>query len=230
MYLILGGNSDLAKEIIKKLIKKDDMIVTYRSNKNLEKIKSKNKKIIYQKLDLNKLKSIKIFVKKNLKLLNNIKVINLATLSIDKLTHNIDYNDLTKVFNINNFSNILLAKELIPLMIRQNYGKFIFFTSTRATRGDIGISLYSSSKEGLSGFSRSLAKEYAVFNITSNCIQLGYFKSKLFNNIKEDTKKKLIQQIPSKKLGKTNDIIEVINLITKTNYINGSDIIVNGGI
>ena len=125
MYLILGGNSDLAKEIIKKLIKKDDMIVTYRSNKNLEKIKSKNKKIIYQKLDLNKLKSIKIFVKKNLKLLNNIKVINLATLSIDKLTHNIDYNDLTKVFNINNFSNILLAKELIPLMIRQNYGKFI---------------------------------------------------------------------------------------------------------
>ncbi len=230
MYLILGGNSDLAKEIIKKLIKKDDMIVTYRSNKNLEKIKSKNKKIIYQKLDLNKLKSIKIFVKKNLKFLNNIKVINLATLSIDKLTHNIDYNDLTKVFNINNFSNILLAKELIPLMIRQNYGKFIFFTSTRATRGDIGISLYSSSKEGLSGFSRSLAKEYAVFNITSNCIQLGYFKSKLFNNIKEDTKKKLIQQIPSKKLGKTNDIIEVINLITKTNYINGSDIVVNGGI
>ena len=230
MYLILGGNSDLAKEIIKKLIKKDDMIVTYRSNKNLEKIKSKKKKIIYQKLDLNKLKSIKIFVKKNLNLLNNIKVINLATLSIDKLTHNIDYNDLTKVFNINNFSNILLAKELIPLMIRQNYGKFIFFTSTRATRGDIGISLYSSSKEGLSGFSRSLAKEYAVFNITSNCIQLGYFKSKLFNNIKEDTKKKLIQQIPSKKLGKTNDIIEVINLITKTNYINGSDIVVNGGI
>ena len=68
-------------------------------------------------------------------------------------------------------------------MIQQKYGRFIFFTSTRARRGDVGISLYSSSKAAISGFSKCLSKEYFNYNITSNCIQLGYFKTKLFNKI-----------------------------------------------
>ena len=115
-------------------------------------------------------------------------------------------------------------------MIQQNYGRFIFFTSKRASRGDIGISLYSSTKEAISGFSRCLAKEYANFNITSNCIKLGYFKTKLFQNIPKKIKLKLLNEIPSKKLGEINNIYNAINTIVKTEYINGSNIDIDGGI
>ena len=58
----------------------------------------------------------------------------------------------------------------------------LFFTSKRVV-GDVGISLYSSTKEAISGFSRCLAKEYANYNITSNCIKLVILKqnySKIF--------------------------------------------------
>jgi len=230
MYLIVGGSSDLANKIVADLSKYEDIIVTFRNSTKLKKIKSKKKKILYRKLDLNNLQSIKKFVLQNQKLLKNIKFINLATFTVDKLTHNLKNDDITKVFNVNLFSNITLAKELLPIMINQNFGKFIFFTSTRGERGDKGISLYSSSKQALSSFSRCLAKEYAGFNITSNCIRLGYFDTKLFNNISENVRLKLIRDIPSKKLGNPINITKTILMISNTDYISGSDISIDGAI
>ena len=230
MYLIVGGSSDLANKIVADLSKYEDIIVTFRNSANVKKIKSKKKKILYRKLDLNKLQSIRKFVLQNKKLLKNIKFINLATFTVDKLTHNLKNDDITKVFNVNLFSNITLARELLPIMINQNFGKFIFFTSTRGERGDKGISLYSSSKQALSSFSRCLAKEYAGFNITSNCIRLGYFDTKLFNNISENVRSKLIREIPSKKLGNPINITKTILMISNTDYISGSDISIDGAI
>ena len=230
MYLIVGGWSDLANKIVADLSKYEDIIVTFRNSAKVKKIKSKKKKILYRKLDLNKLQSIRKFVLQNKKLLKNIKFINLATFTVDKLTHNLKNDDITKVFNVNLFSNITLARELLPIMVNQNFGKFIFFTSTRGERGDKGISLYSSSKQALSSFSRCLAKEYAGFNITSNCIRLGYFDTKLFNNISENVRSKLIREIPSKKLGKPINITKTILMISNTDYISGSDISIDGAI
>tara|TARA_B100000767_G_scaffold22223_1_gene19838 strand:- start:237 stop:929 length:693 start_codon:yes stop_codon:yes gene_type:complete len=230
MYLIVGGSSDLANKIVADLSKYEDIIVTFRNSANVKKIKSKKKKILYRKLDLNKLQSIKKFVLQNKKLLKNIKFINLATFTVDKLTHNLKNDDIIKVFNVNLFSNITLARELLPIMIKQNFGKFIFFTSTRGERGDKGISLYSSSKQALSSFSRCLAKEYAGFNITSNCIRLGYFDTKLFNNISENVRLKLIREIPSKKLGNPINITKTILMISNTDYISGSNISIDGAI
>ena len=230
MYLIVGGSSDLANKIVEDLSKYENIIVTFRNSAKVKKIKSKKKKILYRKLDLNKLQSIRKFVLQNKKLLKNIKFINLATFTVDKLTHNLKNDDIIKVFNVNLFSNITLARELLPIMINQNFGKFIFFTSTRGERGDKGISLYSSSKQALSSFSRCLAKEYAGFNITSNCIRLGYFDTKLFNNISENVRSKLIREIPSKKLGNPINITKTILMISNTDYISGSDISIDGAI
>lgn len=231
MYLIIGGSSDLANKIANTLIKYDDIIITYRTISNLKRIKPKNNnKIFYKKLDLNKLSSIKKFVLINKRLLNKVKFINLATLTIDKLTHDLKLNDISNVFNVNLFSNIMLSKELVPIMIKQNFGKFIFFTSTRGKRGDKGISLYASSKQALSAFSRCLAKEYASFNISSNCIRLGYFNTKLFNKISGDIKIKLKKEIPSKKLGNPSNITKAILMLSNTDYITGSEITIDGGI
>ena len=230
MYLIVGGSSDIGYELSKKLIKHDDIIITYNTKKNLKKISSKNKKITYLKLDLTKQKEIDLFIKKNQKLLKDIKFINLATAKADKLIINLNSKETENVFKINVLSNIYLSKKILSLMIKQNYGRFIFFTSKRASRGDVGISLYSSTKEAISGFSRCLAKEYANYNITSNCIKLGYFKTKLFQNIPFKVKKKLLDEIPNKKLGDIKNIYNIINVIAKSDYINGSDIEIDGGI
>ena len=146
MFLIVGGSSDIGNNLASKLSNYDDVLVTYRNAGNLKKIIPKKNKIYYRKLNLNKLLNIKNFIKKNSKLLKNIKYINLANLTVDKIVANIDIKDVENVYKVNVYSNIIFSKFLIPKMIKDNYGRFIFFTSTRAHRGDIGISLYSSSK------------------------------------------------------------------------------------
>ena len=110
MYLIVGGSSDIGYELSKKLIKQDNVIITYNTKKNLKKIISKNKKITYLKLDLTKQKEIDLFIKKNQKLLKNIKFINLATSKADKLIINLN-NKTENVFKINVLSNIYFSKK-----------------------------------------------------------------------------------------------------------------------
>lgn len=230
MFLIIGGSSDIGSDITKVLIKFDDVIVTYRKKQNLKKIESNKHKIYFEKLDLNNFKDIDRFFKKYHKKLKNIKFINLATSKSDKLIVNLSTIDIKNVFKINVLSNIYICKKILPLMIQQKYGRFIFFTSKRASRGDVGISLYSSTKEAISGFSKCLSKEYSNYNITSNCIKLGYFKTKLFNKIPKNIKVKLLNQIPNKKLGSIKNINNVIQTIVNSEYINGSIIDIDGGI
>lgn len=230
MIILIGASSGIGQELIKELIKIDDVLATYNKKKINIKIQSKNKKLLIKKLDISSEKNIKNFITKNSKILKKITLINLATISVDKLIYNLNFNDIKKTFLINSFSNILFTKYLINKMIKDNYGRFIFFNSTRASRGDIGISLYSTSKSILKPLSRCIAKELGRFNITSNVISLGYFDSPLLNNIDKKIKNKLLEQIPSKKIGKVRNISNMIKTIIKSDYVNAGEIKIDGGL
>jgi len=230
MIILIGASSGIGRELIRELIKIDDVLATYNKKKIIIKIKSKNKKLLIKKLDISSEKNIKNFITKNSKILKKITLINLATISVDKLIYNLNFSDIKRTFLINSFSNILFTKYLINIMIKDNYGRFIFFNSTRASRGDIGISLYSTSKSILKPLSKCIAKELGRFNITSNVISLGYFDSPLLNNIDKKIKNKLLEQIPSKKIGKVRNISNMIKTIIKSDYVNAGEIKIDGGL
>ena len=187
-------------------------------------------KLFLKKLDISKPSNIKKFIEKNSKILKKVSCINLAAISVDKLIPNLKEADINRVYKINTFSNIYFTKYLLKNMIKDNYGRFIHFTSTRAIKGDIGISLYASSKSSLISFSKCIAKEFGRFNITSNTISLGYFNSPLLNNIQEDIKKKMINDVPSKKIGNVQNISNAIITLIKSDYISAADIKIDGGI
>ena len=230
MIILIGASSGIGLELIKDLIKYDNILATYNKKKINVKINNKKNSLIVKKLDISNENQIKKFLDDNSKILKNITFINLATISIDKLILNLNSKDIEKVFKINSFSNILFTKHLINKMINDKFGRFIFFNSTRASRGDVGISLYSLSKSVLSPLSKCISKEYGRFNITSNVISLGYFNSPLLNNIDRKIKNKLIDQIPSKKIGKIKNISNIIKAIIKSDYVNAAEIKIDGGI
>ena len=230
MIILIGASSGIGLKLINELIQYDNILATYNKKKINIKIKHKKNNLIIKKLDISNEKNIKKFVKDNNKILKRITFVNLATISVDKLIVNLKSKDINRAFQINSFSNILFAKHLIDKMIKDNFGRFVFFSSTRASRGDAGISLYSSSKSILKPLSKCISKEFGRFNITSNVISLGYFDSPLLNNINEKIKKKLINQIPSKKIGKTKNISNIIKTIIKSDYISAAEIKIDGGL
>ena len=230
MIILIGASSGIGLRLINELIQYDDILATYNRKKINIKIKNKKNNLIIKKLDISNENNIKKFVNDNSKILKRVTFLNLATISVDKLIVNLKSNDISRSFQINSFSNILFAKYLINIMIKDNFGRFVFFSSTRASRGDTGISLYSSSKSILKPFSKCISKEFGRFNITSNVISLGYFDSPLLNNINTKIKEKLLNQIPSKKIGKTKNISNIIRAIIKSDYINAAEIKIDGGL
>ena len=96
-------------------------------------------------------------------------------------------------------------------------------------RGDIGTVSYSTSKTALIGFSKVISKEYARFNITSNILSLGTFDTGMFHKINDNKKKEILKSIPSKKVGNISNIVNAVEFINKSDYVNGSIISIDGG-
>lgn len=160
--------------------------------------------------------------------LSKITLIHLAAVKIDALALNYSASDWDNVMSVNLRGNFLLTQALLPIMISERWGRIIHITS-RGT-GDTGTIGYSASKAGLIGMSRVLAKEYARHGITSNVLNLGYFETGLYVKLSEGKKKELINQIPSKKLGDVSNIVNAVDFLIKSNYVNGSVINIDGGI
>lgn len=218
--IIFGAGSFIAREIIKKI--KFNKLVCI--SKTLKQTKVKNNKIkIYNNFEENK-EEIKHFIKKTkitTLFLNNYTVDNLILRKTKKeLNLEIEKNIL------NVFEN---SKILCEIMIENNFGRLIYFSSSRGLSSDVGISGYSISKNGLRGLMKSFSKEFVRYNITSNCLSLGFFKSPLFSKIRPDLKNKMLSRCDIKATGDIASIINAIYFISNSKYLTGSTLYLDGG-
>lgn len=222
LIIITGASGGLGSKITEILSKKNKVLAIY--NKNKPKISSKNIKLI--KLDLTK----NINLKK--KLYHNKKIIflNLASIKIDKLMINLTLSEWKNSYQINVHSFFNLLKKLLPEMIKVGWGKIIIFSSTDGYIGDIGTSGYTSTKHSLHGINKIVSKEYGSRGITSNILLLGNYNYGLYKKLNIKKQKKLLEKVPSKKTGNINNIINAIEFLIKSNYVNGSEIKIDGGI
>jgi len=157
-------------------------------------------------------------------------VIHFAAVKIDGLVANYSETDWDKMMSVNLKGNFLLTQALLPIMVNKKWGRIIHISSRGGECGDIGTIAYSTTKTGLIGMSRVLAKEYARFNITSNVLALGHFESGLYSKLSDTLKETLINQIPSKTLGQTADVVRAIKFLIESQCVNGATINIDGGI
>ena len=114
-------------------------------------------------------------------------------------------------------------------MIKNNWGRIINISSTGGEKGDIGTTMYTSTKLASQGVTHIISKEFARFGITANTIKLGNFNTGLFLKLNENLKKKILKEIPSGKTGKIRNIYKAINFLINSDYTNDATINVDGG-
>jgi 3-oxoacyl-[acyl-carrier protein] reductase len=227
MIVLTGSSGGIGREILQYLAGIDDVIALYNSHKPSI---SNSEKIIYEKLDITKPPQVDLFIEKWKHKLKNITIIHLAAVKIDGLALGYEISDWDAVMNVNLRGNFILTKAILPLMIKEGWGRVIHISSRGGISGDIGTISYSSSKSALVGMSAVLSKEYAKFNITSNILVLGTFNTGLFNELPNKQKSSILSKIPSKKFGSISDIFNAINFIIKSDYVTSSIINIDGGI
>ena len=223
MIILTGASGGIGREMLQGLSELDEVIGIYHNTPPEHDVFDGVK---FRKLNLSNEKEIKIFVKENRAVLNNITVIHGAGISEDGLTINHKREKWENVIELNLTANFLLTKALIPLMIKQTWGRLIHFSSIRVAPGTLS---YTTTKHGLLGLSKVLASEYSKFNITSNCLILGAFNTGMFQSLKEKVKKEMIDQIPNRKLGDVNDIVNAVKFLVDSPFVNGASIQIDGG-
>jgi 3-oxoacyl-[acyl-carrier protein] reductase len=132
--------------------------------------------------------------------------------------------NLTGTFN--------LTKALIKNMIKNRYGRIINISSVSGLMGNPGQVNYSSAKAGLSGFTKSLAKEVGSRGITVNSVAPGFIETDMTAYLDDNAKTKLIEGIPLKRLGSVQDISDLVIFLSSedASYITGQTISVDGGL
>ena len=159
-------------------------------------------------------------------------LINNAGITKDQLFLRMKDEDWDEVINSNLTGVFNITKLFIKSMVKDRSGKIINISSVAGLMGNPGQVNYSSSKAGLGGFTRSLAKEVAARNITVNCIAPGFIETDMTNHFKSDELDNILKTIPANKMGNPQDIANLALFLASSggDYITGQTISVDGGL
>ena len=140
--------------------------------------------------------------------------------------------DTEKMVNTNLIAPLKLIQYVVKNMKKKGYGRIINVSSIWGIRSKEFRTLYSLTKFGLNGITKSLARELGENNILVNSIAPGYVNTEMtLQNIPEITQEKIKEDIP---LGRFADPIEISKLVAfllsdENTYITGQTITIDGG-
>lgn len=143
-----------------------------------------------------------------------------------------DIDDWNFILKTNLSSVFLCSKAAMEIMKEQQSGRIINISSIVGERGALyGHVHYASTKSGMFGFTKTLARTAAPLGITVNCIAPGIIETELlFKTHGKEEVMKLAENVPLG-LGKTKDIGLAVAFLAGDGgrYITGSTIDINGG-
>lgn len=131
---------------------------------------------------------------------------------------------------INLTSTILLSRQVVKGMLDRG-GSLVFVSSVAARTGFSGLSVYAATKGALVAFSRSLAREYGVRGIRSNCVLPGFLETDMTASLPGNQRERLARRAPLGRLGTVGDVMGTVSFLLsdESRFITGTEIVVDGG-
>ncbi len=145
---------------------------------------------------------------------------------------------LQKVLEINLAGPIRVTRAVLPSMVERRWGRLIHIASDAGRVGSSQEAIYSGAKGGLIAFSKTVAREMARYEITSNTVCPGPTETPLLDQIIEASGagNKVIdamtRAVPMRRLGKPQDISPAVAYLAseKAGFVTGQTLSVSGGL
>ncbi len=158
-------------------------------------------------------------------------LINNAGIAQQKLFTQITDEEWQKMLSVNLGGVFNCCRAVLPSMLTRHQGSILNISSMW---GQIGASCevhYSTTKAGIIGLTKALAKEVAPSNITVNCIAPGVIETPMLNQLTKSDLKALEEETPLRRLGTPKDIADTAVFLTGSEslFITGQVLGVNGG-
>jgi len=159
-------------------------------------------------------------------------LVNNAGTTRDNLIMRMSDADWDLVLGINLKGAFNCSKAAVRPMMKQRYGRIINISSVSGLAGQAGQTNYSSSKAGLIGFTKALAKEVGSRGITVNAVAPGFVPTDLTNDLLAKVQDEAIKMTPLGRLGSVEDVAYAVAFLVsdEASFITGQVLSVDGGL
>lgn len=158
-------------------------------------------------------------------------LVNNAGITRDGLMARMKESDWDDVLTTNLKGAFLCAKAAAKPMMKKKWGRIVNISSVVGFSGNAGQVNYASAKAGLSGLTKSIAREFASRNITVNGVAPGYIVTEMTDAMSDEAQAKIKSEIPMASLGTPEDIAGAVAYLVSEDgrYVTGQTLHVNGG-
>ena len=158
-------------------------------------------------------------------------LVNNAGITRDNLFMRMKDDEWQDIIDTNLSSIFKISKAVLRPMMKKRNGRIINIGSVVGSMGNAGQVNYATSKAGLLGFTKSLAREVASRGITVNTIAPGFIDTDMTQTLTDEQKEGIFSQVPANRLGKPEEIANAVAFLASdaAAYITGETLHVNGG-
>jgi 3-oxoacyl-[acyl-carrier protein] reductase len=236
--LVTGGSRGIGRAICLKLASMGATVgINYVANptaaqETLQRIESIGGKGFIVRFDVADAEAAQNAIKEIINTHGQIDIlVNNAGITRDGLMARMKEEDWDSVLDTNLKGAFLCSKAVMRTMMKKRWGRIINVSSVVGFVGNSGQVNYGAAKAGLTGLTKSMARELAGRNITVNCVAPGYIVTDMTDGLTEEVQEALKAQIPLGILGTPEDVAASVGFLASpdSNYITGQTLHVNGG-
>ncbi|WP_100487653.1 3-oxoacyl-[acyl-carrier-protein] reductase [Sporolactobacillus pectinivorans] len=236
--LVTGASRGIGRAIALELAREGaSIVVNYagskdRAEKTVTEIKDLGSEAFTFQCDVSNETDVQSMVKATIEKFGHLDiVVNNAGITRDGLLVRLKEKDWDSVLDTNLKGVFLVTKAALRPMMRQRQGKVINIASVVGILGNASQANYVAAKAGVIGLTKATAREVASRGITVNAVAPGFIITEMTDELPEQVKEKMKNDIPLGRSGTPEDVARVVKFLASddSNYMTGQTLSIDGG-